>query len=672
MSQRAPIEVTASSWPQLQDALDSLGEPTAGTTRVYRGQPRPYRDEGTRRVSLLPALTRPGSSRGYDPLWYSRLFTALMKGTIPPDLWVHTLWAPALVQHYGPGSSFLDVTSSIDVAFWFALHKRSQRWVRILAGPDPEQLAPHHYLTCWYSRLAPGDSNGSIDESPVLFVFDSQLWSGTDSIRHGSLVCAQSSPWGVAILETATRLNAQKAHLIYSDVEHPEGPDLFGTARAMISLLGLAGWDDVPPVLPASKIFPSPAEDQFYRLLLDTPSRVRFPASRTDPPWLEHPLAIPCYLVNDPPLWEEPGTSLKKGSGDRLDPAQIGLAGNGGAIPIALNELREFVGLSSRLSPVLLFPYLLERLSVAQPEGGILLSDVWYELDKATPFLLESPLWDITPPVPELGGQGYWIESGLPLGVPDIVAGYPTDNIFLEFSTLESWTLEAQFPDHIRGAWIIRSHPHYAITTYGVFEGRLVPITYEFEYRKHDGSFVWQDTRPNETKLARPLTKDYHNAIRQNGLKPLFIGMMMLRDLSRELKPPPFHSFKMDDAFMPAEFLETQIAEAVKEGPFLIPRSLCGAPYVHSPGIPDAKPSGDQQVNRWIDRLKISLQSVKDPYYLSLAGRTLAELYLTQGYRKQASDYIDWASIIATRAQWPSEIALTFTELKARIQCAPP
>src|ERR1700686_4326376 len=102
------------------DRLNSL-HPPPGCLRVFRGQSRDY-------GSLVPTALRPGFS-GKDTLL--RQYASVAAPTLrhgagadaPADIDVWTLWAYAIAQHYGPGTQFLDVTKSLDVALWFALHE---------------------------------------------------------------------------------------------------------------------------------------------------------------------------------------------------------------------------------------------------------------------------------------------------------------------------------------------------------------------------------------------------------------------------------------------------------------------------------------------------------------------------------------------------------------------
>ena len=137
-----PVIRTAQSFSELVEILKKLPEPADGCVRVYRGQTREYLDKNGD-PKLLPALYRRGGQHMYDPSWLGTmtLFVAQKAlSVIGVDYASAQLWAPALVQHYGPGSHYLDVTRDIEVALWFSLHKYHELWIGLKEGNDPENL----------------------------------------------------------------------------------------------------------------------------------------------------------------------------------------------------------------------------------------------------------------------------------------------------------------------------------------------------------------------------------------------------------------------------------------------------------------------------------------------------------------------------------------------------
>jgi FRG domain-containing protein len=104
------------TYTEVKDELSKFGEPPPGYVRVFRGQTR---DHGC----MLPSGLRPGAIRR-DPVWdycvtqfAMERFGAANLGSLSEHEIV------AIAQHYGVGSPFLDVTRSLDVALWFALHQ---------------------------------------------------------------------------------------------------------------------------------------------------------------------------------------------------------------------------------------------------------------------------------------------------------------------------------------------------------------------------------------------------------------------------------------------------------------------------------------------------------------------------------------------------------------------
>src|SRR6266404_56785 len=124
---------TVHSLTELHRFLDELTlDPTK--QRVFRGQTKEYlAHDGT--ISLLPALTRFDPPKEYDTSWVTPIATFLARDLLKDNeqIWsgspdIDAVFGPALLQHYGPGSKFLDVTSDLTIATWFSLHKRHERW----------------------------------------------------------------------------------------------------------------------------------------------------------------------------------------------------------------------------------------------------------------------------------------------------------------------------------------------------------------------------------------------------------------------------------------------------------------------------------------------------------------------------------------------------------------
>src|ERR1700741_63435 len=107
----------------LRNYISGLPPPKAEHIRVFRGQ---WKDFG----NLRPTGMR--NPLHNERIWrqYCKMLATWMlmqegfdfkESVSRAGLWGY--WYYAIVQHYGPGTHLLDVTHSLDVALWFALHK---------------------------------------------------------------------------------------------------------------------------------------------------------------------------------------------------------------------------------------------------------------------------------------------------------------------------------------------------------------------------------------------------------------------------------------------------------------------------------------------------------------------------------------------------------------------
>ena len=106
----------------LERFLASLGPPAAGLVRVYRGQTRAYTAGPDRSPLLLPAGARDGYQKAWDPGYERLVFTYVADCGFYEARgdWKNAIvWMPALLQHYGHGSFFLDVSSDFLIGLWF-------------------------------------------------------------------------------------------------------------------------------------------------------------------------------------------------------------------------------------------------------------------------------------------------------------------------------------------------------------------------------------------------------------------------------------------------------------------------------------------------------------------------------------------------------------------------
>src|SRR4051812_4115141 len=129
------IAMIVNTMAQLHERVQSLAAPKSGFQRVFRGQSRKYE-------RMLPSGLRPGTP--WNIVWklYAKSLSNDLIGngvvagkeTRETEFKDWFLWLEAIAQHYGGGSDFLDVTRSLDIALWFALHEGSEIDVKVALG----------------------------------------------------------------------------------------------------------------------------------------------------------------------------------------------------------------------------------------------------------------------------------------------------------------------------------------------------------------------------------------------------------------------------------------------------------------------------------------------------------------------------------------------------------
>ena len=197
-----------------------------------------------------------------------------------------TLWAHAIKQHYGPGTQFLDVTHSLAVAAWFALHQLGFTETRHIyglpGGPDPGDVRVAHRIA-WHRPWA--------IEPGVLYAFDVTPGIGSSDLRHGVMFDLSLAPGSFS---SSARVRAQQACLLHGDGDH-DGGDLSRWIVPGTPLL--IGWPLTGcPNLHArtGALFPPVEEDDWYSRFVSlplTPSLVR----STDSTVFEHAVDVTLY-----------------------------------------------------------------------------------------------------------------------------------------------------------------------------------------------------------------------------------------------------------------------------------------------------------------------------------------------------------------------------------------
>jgi hypothetical protein len=415
-SEKAPI----TDYAALMRKLADLAEPAPNHVRVYRGQNRDY-------GQMLPTGLR-GSPLRSEHIF--RAYTTLLASDeelSEANAESFLLWTRVIAQHYGPGSTLLDVTYSVEVALWFALHSLRVAQSRHLFGPP----GPFNPQT---------DTIGSADvmiyervDTGVLFLFDVPIAGVKHAFDHGALLDVAAAP---AVFASSPRVLAQRACLINASAEVP-GPDLAHLYACTPIPVGrpMFGCDLVSER--SSRLFPGPEEDSWYARFVGIPWTRRLEGTSG---LLEIKPPIPVNLFVEP---DRPPEELL-----------------------------------SRLivtTPVDVREKAMQIDWCINPPNDVLQQ---HPLAHSTCLVLEAPVMFNTPTV----ASGAWNERLLATGLPERVTTYDTNgreassadmnNLFIEISPLEhtGWELvEHGHPlDAIRALWLVR-------------EGSVIVLSYFFQ-----------------------------------------------------------------------------------------------------------------------------------------------------------------------------------------------
>jgi hypothetical protein len=319
------------------------------------------------------------------------------------QLWAY--WYYALVQHYGPGTHLLDVTHSLDVALWFALHRASvSKSIQIaFVNRDARPTSPFPNLVRedeWITHAPWTDSPG------VLYIFDVAAWGGNAPPQHGELVDLALGP---DFFARSARIKAQQGCLIASDPACDNGDLLRFLVHPPIRVAWpMAGYEKSG--FSTWSMFPSPKEDEWYTRLLFLPMVPH--VERSPPNWrMVHPVPISMYT-------------------EHLEAAQYAITFN-------------------PLQPPLLWPWLIMPTLLVQPPCEAVVERAAGFID-AVPILLETPFVVLNPEQ----DSPIWNHADLAFNLPDVLGVLEWEggemseqpvllwNVFIELSPLEcvGWT----------------------------------------------------------------------------------------------------------------------------------------------------------------------------------------------------------------------------------------
>jgi hypothetical protein len=612
---------------ELSVFLNGLPPPAPGLVRLYRGQTCGYTDPATSRPSLLPALVRPKNAGVYDPAWLVSVQMYInsqlgLHNDLPADV-IH-VWAPALLQHYGPGSRFLDVTADVDVALWFAFHEHHETWIVLPTRESPTFAMEQWFLMAWHTEVTAASGL-----APVFYVLDAPVWDGSGLPRHGQVVDLRALAPGKRLSDTAMRLVRQSASLMFAGAPEDGGPDLGSHVVAAV---------DLAPDFDAGA-------DPFYTALLGVPALYRFNPAR-----MQHALDVPCYWNGSERIWEAKDVTVASGVGDRSAPLRLEFPKTPTKIA-GLEEAGEYVAANTSMEPPFLHPHLLAEWAHIAGE----------HFQDSLPLLLEAAVWTFLPSVEDELGRGSWLESALPGSIAERIGGRSTSDVYLECSPLDVWypgSSDSRIA--VRAARVVRAADSFATTIFLTSPEGVFSHADEFRFDAERGCFSATRTPPEDVAW-----------LQARALKALFTVLTVLRDASPGFKPPSVF-VRMSRApggwfeFLPGTLMEPQLAavEPVEGTPYLLVRSRSGGVYARASGQAAlATTPRDPMIE--IAALSTFATEVREPSYVVLVNLALAEK------RARRSDFDVTASAAAAaanaaRRMRPSPMAQMF-EAQAEI-----
>jgi len=530
MSATGPRSATAATFADVEEILHAAGPPASGHRRVFRGQTRAWlTGDGTH--TITPALGRTAQT-AYDPSWVTRMTRsigaeALTQGEgVPPEMFL--VWSPALIQQYGPGSFFVDVTFDLRTAMWFAFHEWRTRTTRGLIGTDVTGMYHRDMPLAWY--CASSDAAAGAPR-PVLYVFDLPEWDGNIMPLDVSVVDPWKAPVRSWIETQATRLAAQHAALIHAHPRFTNHGDIGRFASIAIELAG--GFDrSTAPGLdrPTHAIFPTPARDPFYAQLLGLPAQQCF-----DPTRLQHPLNVYWYVSDD---------------------------------TCSDDEMHPFLQACTHLVPPLLHADLIQAETAHGFPGSTAVDGRTVLFADALPILLESVLLTSTPAV-STGGAHMWNETALASHIAATLANRSTENVYVEFAPIdvagpEPWSV-TDFP---RAAWLVRTGSAFDLHVFFAFD------TISWSRVRFDLAGGRMHARVVREPAGAPVDVDLAR-------KALYVTLALLRDLSPGEKPRPFSGLVTDGRVSPiAERISQRASlQPIARGRYFVARDGTRRPY---------------------------------------------------------------------------------------------
>jgi hypothetical protein len=502
------------NYSDLTAFLKRLSAPKQGMVRVFRGQTKAF-------PKMLPTALRSYKPKfgklewdAYTQVLAQDLLRQSPGAKRPEDIYIFFIWVNIIAQHYGPGTSYLDVSRSPDVALWFALHDASWSNITRVAGP-PGPFDPRYDTVFREKWLKFGPA-----ETGFLFVFDVPKWDGTGFPDHAQLIDLADAP---AIFSSSARIRAQEACLIFADEKVNSGDlaslyvcEPIPLARPMTGAGLLSSASDA--------LFPGPLQDNWYNKFLSLPSMTLadYTARRVA---ISRPWPVTVYL------------------------------------PTAEAAIKDLAGVSTTLGPLVMHTGSLKPFQMS-PDKLPGIPWATYAIDAATPILLEMPYVFTTPPAASDGWNQGIVATDLAESVEPIELrnGRPAGradlrNVLFEFSPLErgdwermenkpknsSWFRrlwakpdQTSSPPLIRALWLMRNQSEFVV--------HLIHTLFPQQQLVIDGPIIYRlDATASRLQYRNSSTREWAPV---NGselaTKHLFVSLALLRAASPGKKADPF------------------------------------------------------------------------------------------------------------------------------------
>lgn len=486
-----PINPPITTYSSLLARLKVLPSPPPNTVRVYRGQTNDY-------PQMMPSGLRQAIRNRKIWLAYSShlhadlLPEAIRAGDATIEmLQAFGVWLQAVAQHYGPGSEFVDVTYSIEVALWFALNAGKVLQAHGAIGPPgPPDPAQDHPTEVELLSFQPWTEPAS------LYVFDLPKWNGKDFPPAASVVDLADAP----LVFSSARMRAQSGCLVYCRDKNSQPVDLKNHLVSSTPISVSRPMQDAPGLdRRVADLFPSPEKDPWYARLLSVPMTY---APKPLPPALRRSIPVTVYFDEKNRAYTE-----------EVHFRDVALP-----LPLLHRAFQNF----------------------GQPDTGSKSSPT---LPRGVPIILEAPLIFPNPP----GDSELWHHGILARDIPDQCPVYdfgsaapsgevPLSNVLLEFSLLENtgWDhiVKASEPIRVlRGVWLRREAEGFAVAfIYQDVPGDQPEVVGFFPLRFDPKLAQFAFFHPAGEKPSVPISGEPVLA------KHILIALMLLRELSPVLK----------------------------------------------------------------------------------------------------------------------------------------